>query len=439
MLTYLRTVTVGLRNSMFPFRSSHSSHPTSKTMYMGLKDSEPKPAPTPKGRKGLKTWRSLENMNGTIIPIRPDIGVATTVHTLSSAFASLVWWLGAPGKWSIMAVRLIAFAFVMLRAFIPVLIRYMTCPWTFKNVRYVPAVENGKSVGSIRHQLDIYCPRGTLQDNAEKNTTKHPVVIFVSGGAWIIGYKLWAFLMGTVFQDNNIIFISPDYRNFPQADADVMVDDISKAIRWTIDHVDHYGGDPRNITLMGQSAGAHISSIALFEAAEQEARGDRSEFSPKSLARWVGISGPYDITALIPEMHRRGLHRRILRRVFQGGNTANHSAVHRIHTMGKEALALLPPLALFHGTADRTCPSSQTLGLAAAIEARGLKLQQVKLYEGKSHTDPILEDPAAGSDPLMIDLLGLIYPVSDPDTKPVILPPMLPAWQVRLARWLNPF
>ena len=27
-----------------------------------------------------------------------------------------------------------------------------------------------------------------------------PVVLFVSGGAWIIGYKLWGFIMGIVFQ-----------------------------------------------------------------------------------------------------------------------------------------------------------------------------------------------------------------------------------------------
>ena len=43
-----------------------------------------------------------------------------------------------------------------------------------------------------------------------------PVIIFVSGGAWIIGYKCWGALMGKMFSEHGVIFVTPDYRNFPQ-------------------------------------------------------------------------------------------------------------------------------------------------------------------------------------------------------------------------------
>ena len=49
--------------------------------------------------------------------------------------------------------------------------------------------------GSLkRNLLDIYLPSSDISNNS--STRKTPVVIFVTGGAWIIGYKLWSALVG---------------------------------------------------------------------------------------------------------------------------------------------------------------------------------------------------------------------------------------------------
>jgi len=79
---------------------------------------------------------------------------------------------------------------------------------------------------------------------------------------------------------------------------------------------------------------------------------------------------------------------------------------------------------------------------------------RLTLYPGKSHTDPILEDPFSGADPLLRSLLALVRAGSLlPDTatpptpgtrasavgEPRLLPPMVPRPLVRLARWANPF
>lgn len=69
-----------------------------------------------------------------------------------------------------------------------------------------------------RNVLDIYLPISYHNGGSHSLAApaKYPVVILVSGGAWIIGYKLWSSLVGRALSILNIITIVPDYRNFPQ-------------------------------------------------------------------------------------------------------------------------------------------------------------------------------------------------------------------------------
>ena len=55
----------------------------------------------------------------------------------------------------------------------------------------------------------------------------------------------------------------------------------------------------------------------------------------------------------------------------------------------------LPPMLLLHGTADQSATAQSTLDFAAALEDLGVDVH-TKLYEGWTHTDPILERPFAG-------------------------------------------
>lgn len=49
-----------------------------------------------------------------------------------------------------------------------------------------------------------------------------------------------------------------------QARANKMLEDMNTGIAWVMDHVASFGGDPSNVTLVGQSAGAHLGALALF-------------------------------------------------------------------------------------------------------------------------------------------------------------------------------
>ena len=61
-----------------------------------------------------------------------------------------------------------------------------------------------------RNLMDIYFPPTT-----NERVGKRPVVLYVTGGAWIIGYKAWGALLARALARAGVITVSPDYRNWP--------------------------------------------------------------------------------------------------------------------------------------------------------------------------------------------------------------------------------
>jgi hypothetical protein len=70
--------------------------------------------------------------------------------------------------------------------------------------------------------------------------------------------------------------------------------------------------------------------------------------------------------------------------------------------------SVLPPVSLFHGDADTAVGHWSSADFAAVLEAAGVPVS-LRVYAGKSHTDPILEDPMGGCDELLADVLACIY------------------------------
>jgi len=120
-----------------------------------------------------------------------------------------------------------------------------------------------------RNFLDIYTPIDKFISccNNKVETNKLPVVIYITGGAWILGHKGWSALMGMVLSQLGLVVAAPDYRNFPQGTISDMIEDVSTAIEWIIDNIHEYGGDKSRIYLIAQSAGAHICTLSLLQQA----------------------------------------------------------------------------------------------------------------------------------------------------------------------------
>ena len=78
------------------------------------------------------------------------------------------------------------------------------------------------------------------QNDESSKQPQSPIVIFVTGGAWIIGYKLWGAFIGRGLSSMGVLTIIPDYRNFPQGNVEDMMDDIAAAVHWTQTNAGQY-------------------------------------------------------------------------------------------------------------------------------------------------------------------------------------------------------
>ena len=112
--------------------------------------------------------------------------------------------------------------------------------------------------------LDIWCP-----DNNQKEI---PVLFWIHGGAFISGAGSLEWYRGDRFaKQQNVIVIGVNYRLgalgflcHPDISSGNMgIEDQMLALEWVYSNIEYFGGDRKNITLMGQSAGA-ISVYALL-------------------------------------------------------------------------------------------------------------------------------------------------------------------------------
>ncbi|KAK2994360.1 hypothetical protein RJ640_017872, partial [Escallonia rubra] len=283
-----------------------------------------------------------------------------------------------------------------------------------------------------RNRLDLYLPKDC---NGPK-----PVVAFVTGGAWIIGYKAWGSLLGQQLSERDIIVACIDYRNFPQGTISDMVKDASQGISFVCNNIAEYGGDPNRIYLMGQSAGAHIAACALVEQAISESgEGESTSWSVSQIKAYFGLSGGYNLLNLVDHFHSRGLYKSIFVSIMEGEQSLQRFSPEVVvqDSNIKNAVSLLPPIVLFHGTADYSIPSDASKTFAEALQRVGVQAESI-LYEGKTHTDLFLQDPMrGGSDDMFEDLVALIHAGdSEALAKHAAAPPrkrLVPEFMLKLA------
>ncbi|MEU4897985.1 carboxylesterase family protein [Streptomyces sp. NPDC044780] len=103
-----------------------------------------------------------------------------------------------------------------------------------------------------------------------------PVMVFVHGGGFVAGSTRSALYDGSAFARDGVVLVTLNYRlgiagflDLPGAPANRGLLDVIAALRWVRENIAAFGGDPHNVTLFGQSAGATIVGgvLATPEAA----------------------------------------------------------------------------------------------------------------------------------------------------------------------------
>ncbi|XP_074274710.1 isoprenylcysteine alpha-carbonyl methylesterase ICME-like [Silene latifolia] len=355
--------------------------------------------------------------------------VASETWLVTRLSLKLLGYLGVGYRWITRFLALGCYAILLIPGFFQVGYHYFRSSHIRRSIVYGD---------QPRNSLDLYLPK-----NSEG---PKPVVAFITGGAWIIGYKAWGSLLGQQLADRDIIVACIDYRNFPQGTMRDMIDDASRGISFICKNVAEYGGDPERVYVMGQSAGAHIAACVLVEQAIKEiGEGDTVTWSISQIKAYFGLSGGYNLMNLVDHFHNRGLYRNIFLSIMEGEQSLQRYSPELIvqDPNVRSAVSLLPPIVLFHGTADYSIPSDASESFAATLQRLGVDARAI-LYEGKTHTDVFLQDPMrGGSDQMFEDLVSIIH-AGDEEAlaKDATAPPrkrLVPEIMLKLARAVSPF
>lgn len=119
-----------------------------------------------------------------------------------------------------------------------------------------------------------------LNVTAPKGARRAPVLFWIHGGAFQKGSGLLGIRPET-FAREGVVVVSANYRLGALGFLDVSgrlgeayrqsgnsgLLDLTAALRWTRDNIGAFGGDPENVTIMGQSAGAKLCGALLLAPA----------------------------------------------------------------------------------------------------------------------------------------------------------------------------
>lgn len=104
-----------------------------------------------------------------------------------------------------------------------------------------------------------------------------PVMFFIHGGGYILGSSATPLYDGAALARRGCVYVSVNYRlgalgcvdfsslSTPEItlESNLFLRDIVAALRWVRENIAAFGGDPANVTIFGESAGAHAVATLL--------------------------------------------------------------------------------------------------------------------------------------------------------------------------------
>ncbi|MGB9110441.1 MAG: alpha/beta hydrolase [Telluria sp.] len=209
-----------------------------------------------------------------------------------------------------------------------------------------------------RHLLDVYRPA--------TGAAQAPVIVFFYGGNWVSGERKQYAFVGRALAARGFVVVVPDYRLYPQVRYPDFLDDAAQAVAWTERSIAQYGGNPRQVFLMGHSAGAYNAAMVALDDRWLGHYG----LAPATLRGWIGLAGPYDF---LPVQNRT------TRPVFDYPATPADSQP--VNHVG----AATPPALLIAAKDDKLVdPARNTGGLAARLRTAGVPVREL-YYDGVGH------------------------------------------------------
>ena len=97
-----------------------------------------------------------------------------------------------------------------------------------------------------------------------------PVHLFIHGGYWRAMDKSDYSFIADAFQPAGATTVVINYDLCPTVTLDTIVEQSNRSIAWTFRNIADYGGDPERLYVSGNSAGGHLTAMALAHDWEAE-------------------------------------------------------------------------------------------------------------------------------------------------------------------------
>jgi len=227
--------------------------------------------------------------------------------------------------------------------------------YEFKKHKNIPYY-TGEDASRSKHRLDVYQPEGV------KNA---PVLIFIHGGAWRVGSKMFHTNVGKTFAARGIVTVSVNYRLSPKVKHPAHIRDVARAFDWVRKNIHNYGGNPLNVFVSGHSAGGHlVALLALNEKYLAEVGHTTDE-----IAGVIAISGVYRVGAT-----------GIFKGVFAAEPETLRDASPVLHVDDKQ-----PPFLVIYAEKDMTGLDALAIGLAATLRQHKSPVRLLRVPD-RSHS-----------------------------------------------------
>lgn len=231
-------------------------------------------------------------------------------------------------------------------------------------------------------RLDLYYPKQV--------NDKNPLVISIFGGGWISGFKTDKFVPPMIQPINEGFIVAvPDYTLSLDAPFPQSVIDIKKCIAFLRSHSDLYKIDTNNITLWGESAGAHL---ALEAGLAENSHFDLAlDTRVKNIIAMYAPSNPLTINTQAEKLGILDTARSDKDTVFGIYMGKNYDDERQMNLASpiKQINDHMPNIILEHGTKDALVPYLQSVEFFnKAKEKYPDSHVTLSIYDGLQHTDP---------------------------------------------------
>lgn len=254
-------------------------------------------------------------------------------------------------------------------------------PYRLSKARVTRGIEFARVAGQ-RLRLDVYHPPASFEG-------PRPAIVHVHGGGWVVGSRLEQGIpLMALLSDRGYVCFNVSYRLSPGATWPEHLVDIKRAIAWVREHAEAYGVDPEFLTIMGGSAGGHLTAMVGLTQ-DEPALQPGFEDADCSVQAVVPLYAVFDLTNR-KGRHAPGFHSMLIEplmlKAFFDEEPERFEAASPLYRVHADA----PPFFVVHGSRDSMVPLGDAKDFVQALRDVSNNPVRFTVVPGAHHSFDLL-------------------------------------------------